>query len=51
MTLTYLAPPVLAAAGGMRLWPAWLAWAAMALAYVPMLREYRQLRGWRRCCR
>lgn len=44
MTLTYLAPPVLALAGGARLWPAWLAWAAMALAYMPMLREYRQPR-------
>ncbi len=42
MTLTYLAPPLLALAGGARLWPAWLAWAAMALAYLPMLREYRQ---------
>jgi len=42
MALTYLAPPVLALAGGLRLWPAWLAWAAMTLAYLPMLREYRQ---------
>ncbi|CAG2158060.1 glycosyltransferase [Cupriavidus numazuensis] len=42
MTLTYLAPPVLALAGGARLWPAWLAWATMAVAYLPMLREYRQ---------
>jgi hopene-associated glycosyltransferase HpnB len=43
MALTYLAPPVLALAGGWRLWPAWLAWGAMAFAYLPMLREYRQL--------
>ncbi|WER49179.1 glycosyltransferase [Cupriavidus sp. WKF15] len=42
MTVTYLAPPLLALAGGARLWPAWLAWTAMALAYRPMLREYRQ---------
>ncbi|CAG9168540.1 hypothetical protein LMG23992_01180 [Cupriavidus laharis] len=42
MTLTYLAPPLLALGGGARLWPAWLAWAAMTLAYLPMLREYRQ---------
>lgn len=42
MALTYLAPPVLSLAGGWRLWPAWLAWGAMAFAYLPMLREYRQ---------
>jgi hopene-associated glycosyltransferase HpnB len=42
MTVTYLAPPLLALAGGARLWPAWLTWAAMSLAYLPMLREYRQ---------
>jgi hopene-associated glycosyltransferase HpnB len=42
MALTYLAPPLLALAGGLRLWPAWLAWAAMVRAYLPMLREYRQ---------
>jgi hopene-associated glycosyltransferase HpnB len=42
MALTYLVPPLLALAGGWRLWPAWLAWGAMALAYLPMLREYRQ---------
>lgn len=42
MTVTYLAPPLLALAGGVRLWPAWLAWAAMSLTYLPMLREYRQ---------
>ncbi|EON19821.1 glycosyl transferase [Cupriavidus sp. GA3-3] len=40
MVLTYLVPPVLAL--GWRLWPAWLAWGAMTLAYLPMLREYRQ---------
>ncbi|CAG2136471.1 hypothetical protein LMG31506_01672 [Cupriavidus yeoncheonensis] len=44
MTLTYLAPPLLALAGGARQWPAWLAWAAMTLVYLPMLREYRQPR-------
>lgn len=42
MVITYLLPPVLALAGGWRLWPAWLAWGAMVLAYLPMLREYRQ---------
>ena len=42
MTVTYLLPPVLALAGGWRLWPAWLAWAGMSAAYLPMLREYRQ---------
>ncbi|WP_059411493.1 glycosyltransferase [Cupriavidus basilensis] len=42
MVLTYLAPPLLALAGGLRLWPAWAAWAAMSVAYAPMLREYRQ---------
>ncbi|WP_432261208.1 glycosyltransferase [Cupriavidus sp. TMH.W2] len=40
MVLTYLVPPVLAI--GWRLWPAWLAWGAMTVAYLPMLREYRQ---------
>ncbi|MGE8364760.1 glycosyltransferase [Cupriavidus basilensis] len=42
MVLTYLAPPLLALGGGLRLWPAWAAWLAMTLAYMPMLREYRQ---------
>ncbi len=45
MVLTYLAPPLLALGGlaaGALLWPAWLAWAMMSLAYLPMLREYRQ---------
>ncbi|MNN65696.1 hypothetical protein D3C81_1812180 [compost metagenome] len=42
MILTYLAPPVLALAGGAALWPAWLAWILMAVSYRPMLREYRQ---------
>lgn len=42
MVLTYLAPPVLALAGGAALWPAWLAWVLMAVSYRPMLREYRQ---------
>lgn len=42
MILTYLAPPLLALAGGAALWPAWLAWILMAASYRPMLREYRQ---------
>ncbi|AGW94746.1 glycosyltransferase [Cupriavidus sp. DF5525] len=42
MVITYLLPPVLALAGGGQFWPAWLAWGAMACAYLPMLREYRQ---------
>ncbi|RZT36444.1 glycosyltransferase [Cupriavidus agavae] len=42
MVLTYLAPPVLALAGGAAAWPAWLAWMLMAVSYRPMLREYRQ---------
>ncbi|MGC4416434.1 MULTISPECIES: glycosyltransferase [Cupriavidus] len=42
MILTYLAPPVLALAGGAGTWPAWLAWLLMAISYRPMLREYRQ---------
>lgn len=42
MIVTYLAPPVLALAGGAALWPAWLAWLLMAVSYRPMLREYRQ---------
>ena len=42
MIVTYLAPPVLALAGGPALWPAWLAWILMAASYRPMLREYRQ---------
>jgi hypothetical protein len=40
MILTYLAPPVLALAGGAGTWPAWLAWLLMAISYRPMLREY-----------
>ena len=42
MILTYLAPPVLALAGGAGTWPAWLAWLLMAISYRPMLREYSQ---------
>lgn len=48
MALVYLAPPVLALAGGTLDLPAWarvlpwLAWAAMALAWQPMLHEYGQ---------
>ncbi len=42
MVLTYLAPPVLALAGGAACWPAWLAWIGMSVAYRPMLREYGQ---------
>ena len=42
MLLTYIAPPVLALAGGAATWPAWLAWIMMAASYRPMLREYRQ---------
>ncbi|MCW3478608.1 glycosyltransferase [Neisseriaceae bacterium JH1-16] len=51
MLLTYLAPVVLALVGlasdiGLgAVWPAWLAWAAMITAYLPMLHEYRQPSG------
>ncbi|HUZ75118.1 MAG TPA: glycosyltransferase [Stellaceae bacterium] len=39
--LTFLAPPSLVMAGGPGGWLAGGAWAAMAVAYVPMLRFYR----------
>lgn len=51
MAVTYVVPPVLVLAGrliGLPLWAhalAGFAWAAMAVAYRPMLREYGQ-RGW-----
>jgi hopene-associated glycosyltransferase HpnB len=40
--VTYLAPPVLAATGGPVALPGGLAWLAMSIAFVPMLRLYRQ---------
>ncbi len=47
MTLTYLAPPLLAAFG--HGWARWLgaaAWLAMAIAFQPMLRFYRRSPAW-----
>ncbi|HXP12089.1 MAG TPA: glycosyltransferase [Stellaceae bacterium] len=41
MGLAFLAPPVLALAGGASAWLALAAWAMMALAYAPMLSFYR----------
>ncbi len=41
MSLAFLAPPVLALAGGASAWLALAAWAMMALAYAPMLSFYR----------
>ncbi|HEV2548552.1 MAG TPA: glycosyltransferase [Stellaceae bacterium] len=40
LALTYLAPPILVVFGGEARWPAALAWAAMTLAYAPMVRFY-----------
>ena len=40
LVLTYLAPPVLIADGGLTAWLAGAAWAAMAVAFTPMLRFY-----------
>nr|WP_164708023.1 glycosyltransferase [Paraburkholderia phosphatilytica] len=46
MTIIYLLPPVAALAAGPRDWPAWLAWAAMCVAYAPMLQYYRRSPLW-----
>jgi hopene-associated glycosyltransferase HpnB len=40
LTVTYLMPPALAFAGGIAGWLAAAAWAAMSLAYLPMVRFY-----------
>jgi hopene-associated glycosyltransferase HpnB len=42
LAVTYLAPPVLTFAGGVAAVPAALAWLAMTIAFVPILRLYRQ---------
>ncbi len=42
LAVTYLAPPVLTLAGGIAALPAALAWLAMTIAFVPILRLYRQ---------
>jgi hopene-associated glycosyltransferase HpnB len=42
LAVTYLAPPVLTLAGGIAAIPAALAWLAMTIAFVPILRLYRQ---------
>jgi hopene-associated glycosyltransferase HpnB len=42
LAVTYLAPPVLTIAGGAAAVPAALAWLAMGIAFVPILRLYRQ---------
>ncbi len=41
LCVVYLAPPLLLFAGGAAAWLGLAAWAAMALAYAPMLRFYR----------
>ncbi|WP_179402769.1 glycosyltransferase [Burkholderia guangdongensis] len=46
MTIIYLVPPVVALVYGARAWPAWLAWAAMCVAYAPMLLYYRRSPAW-----
>jgi hopene-associated glycosyltransferase HpnB len=46
MLVVYVLPPVLAVAGGAARWPALLAWGAMSLAYLPMLRYYRLSPMW-----
>ena len=46
LTLVYLAPPLLLFAGGAAAWLGLGAWAAMALAYAPMLRFYRRSPLW-----
>jgi hopene-associated glycosyltransferase HpnB len=47
LALTYLAPPALALFGdGLARWAGLAAWAAMALAFQPMLRAYRRSPLW-----
>ena len=47
LTLTYLAPPALTLFGdGLARWTGLAAWAAMALAFQPMLRVYRRSPLW-----
>ncbi|PLZ04147.1 glycosyl transferase family 2 [Burkholderia sp. WAC0059] len=46
MAIIYLVPPVAALVLGPTGWPAWLAWAAMCCAYLPMLRYYRRSPLW-----
>jgi hopene-associated glycosyltransferase HpnB len=46
LVVTYLVPPVLAFAGGAASVPALLAWAAMSVAYWPMLRFYGRSPLW-----
>jgi hopene-associated glycosyltransferase HpnB len=46
MTIIYLAPPVVALVLGPLGWPAWLAWAAMCVAYAPMLGYYGRSLLW-----
>jgi len=46
MAIIYLVPPVVAIGLGAKGWPAWLAWAAMCLAYMPMLVYYRRSPLW-----
>jgi hopene-associated glycosyltransferase HpnB len=46
MAITYLAPPLLLLAGGLPALLGGLAWAAMAIAYVPTLRRYRRSLLW-----
>jgi hopene-associated glycosyltransferase HpnB len=46
LAVTYLVPPALVLAGGMMAAMAGAAWAAMALAYLPMVRLYRLSPFW-----
>ena len=46
LALVFLAPPLLLLAGGAAAWLGLGAWAAMALAYAPMLRFYRRSPLW-----
>jgi hopene-associated glycosyltransferase HpnB len=45
MSLGFLAPPLVTIFGGDAAWPAALAWIAMSIAYLPVLR-YHQLPSW-----
>lgn len=46
MTIAFLLPPLFVLAGGPARCPALLAWAAMSLAFAPMLRFYRLPMAW-----
>ncbi len=46
LALVFLAPPLLLFAGGIAAWLGAAAWAAMAIAYAPLLRFYRRSPLW-----